>query len=147
MGRLNIDIGSDVLIYTETGEELDDLKTDNQVAPSKKLRWQLPIELPQSTFSEARNASIAIADGTTLRRWREIKGEVALTHLLDDEALQAKFAAPEYLAISGHVATYDSLRDELRTLSPQGVLLFQISIGLALQERHATLQIDELIRL
>jgi hypothetical protein len=146
MWRPHNDMRSDAFLFTETGEERNDLISDSS-SLTKKARRQLPKELSQATFMEARNASIAIADGAMLRRWQVIKGEIALTHLIEDEPLQVKFTAPEYLTLLGHATTYESLRNELQTLSPQGVLLFHISIGLALQERHATLEIDELIRL
>lgn len=109
-------------------------------------RKALPETVGQSTFHEARNASVSIADGARLRRWKEVPGETALMHVMDGEPLQVKLTAGPSLAGGWRDITYDALRGELQKLDAQSVLLFQILIGLTLEEAHVTLELDHLIR-
>lgn len=122
---------------TTTGETLPDVAAGR---PSKAL----PETVSQSTFREARNASVSIADGARRRRWREVPGEVALMHAIDGEPLQVKLSAGPLL--TGSDSTYEALRDELKRLDARSVLLFQIAVGLSLEERHFTVELDSLIR-
>ena len=98
------------------------------------------------TFREARNACVAIADGASQRRWQEIRGETALQHFMEGDPLSVKLSVGQSLAGLGHELTYDDLRQELKLLDAQSVLLFHVLIGLALQEVHVTVELDDLIR-
>ena len=97
-------------------ETKEDTKKDNTFPdnvngrPSKAL----PETVSQSTFREARNASVSIADGASLRRWQPIPGEVALMHAIEGEPLQVKLAAGTLLTNSD--STYEALCDELKKL-------------------------------
>ena len=113
----------------------------------KKALSPIPDELSQPTCQEVRNASIAIADGAMLRRWHEIPGEVALRHVIEDEPLQVKFAIGQWSIWTGSSASYEILKDELRTLNPEGTFLYLMVIGLSLRNQHVTLRLDDLIRL
>jgi hypothetical protein len=118
---------------------------EEKPAPRKK-RQQLPEVLPQQTFMEARNLFVAIADGRTLRRWQEVRGEIALRHAVEGEPIQTKLTAGPALEWWGMPVTYDGLRTALHDLGAEGVLLYNICLGLALEEQHATIELDDLIR-
>lgn len=135
--------------FTEGTTPLDiTRKLEQEIERKGKTRKseRLPQKLSQQTFREARNAAIAIADGPTGRRWEEVQGETALRHVIDGEPIQTKLMLGPSLQWWGLPTTYASLREELRRLGPQGVLLYQISIGLTLEKQHATVELDDLIR-
>ncbi len=113
----------------------------------RKVRKQFPESLSQATFHEARNFCLAIADGASQRRWSEIPGEVALRHCVEGEPLQVKLSFGKPLAGTEANANYEDLRGELERLNAESVLLFHIALGLALEETHATVELDHLIRL
>jgi hypothetical protein len=120
---------------------------NKRAGAAKKPRRPLPRELSQWTFQEVRDASIAIADGARLRRWYEIPGETALRHIIEGEPFQVKLTIGPWQAWLGDATSHEDLRRALQTFTTQGALLLQLAVGLALQERHATLEIDDLIRL
>jgi hypothetical protein len=133
------------LLEQESQQKLSDVG-GTTTTTVKRERTRLPKELWQMTFREARNACVAIADGALLRRWEEIRGETALHHVMEGEPLSVKLSAGQSLAGLGHDSTYDDLREELKALDARSVLLFHVLIGLALQEAHVTLELDDLIR-
>jgi hypothetical protein len=127
-------------------EEKDETKKDETFSEAAAERHSkaVPETVRQSTFREARNASVSIADGASLRRWQPIPGEVALMHAIDGEPLQVKLTAGPLL--TGNDITYEALREELKKLDARSVLLFQIVIGLSLEAPHFTVELDSLIR-
>lgn len=122
-------------------EELSKL----QEQPSKIRKRSLPKNLPQQTCMEIRNAAIAVADGRTLRRWEDVEGENALTHVVPGDPIRTKLTAGPTLDWWGLPATYNSLREELRRLELPAVMLLNILVGAALQHSHLSVALDELI--
>ncbi len=111
---------------------------------SKRKRALLPAKLPHYTFQEGRNSAMAIAnpDG-----WVEVTGEMALMHAKEDDPIQTKLTAGANLDWWDMPATYNNLRDELRTLGVSGVYCFYVTMGMVLQERHVTLYYDDLMKI
>lgn len=123
----------------------EELERRRHQKKSRSNYRRLPEALPQQTFMEARNAGIAFADARRLRRWQEELGEIALRHVIPGEPIHTKLTAGPALAWWGLPITYDSLRDELRSMELSGVLLLHNLIGAALQRHQVTASLDELI--
>src|SRR5205807_1579356 len=93
------------LIQQALWQKLEAL-TEQQQGVEKVPRHSLPKNLPQQTCREIRNATIAVADGPTLRRWEIVEGEAALTHTIPGETLRTKLTAGPGLDWWGLPATY-----------------------------------------
>jgi hypothetical protein len=110
---------------------------------SKRKRSLLPAKIPHYTFQEGRNSAIAIADPGG---WVEVTGEMALMHAKEGDPIQTKLTAGANLDWWDMPASYNNLRDELRTLGVNGVYCFYVAMGMVLQERHITFGLDDLMK-
>ncbi len=126
-------------------DEVERRKREKQGDPRRE-NSKLPSVVRQHTFQEVRNLGQAITDGVTLQNWKEIPGEVALGHTIEGQPIETKLTAGKDIDWFGAPITYDSLREELRKLTPEGVLLFQFALESVLLHQHATLSLDDLIR-
>jgi hypothetical protein len=126
-------------------DEVERRKREKQNEPRRE-NSKLPFIVRQHTFQEVRNLGQAITDGATLQNWKEIPGEVALGHTIEGQPIETKLTAGKDIDWFGAPVTYDSLREELRKLTPEGVLLFQFALESVLLHQHATLSLDDLIR-
>ncbi len=124
----------------------DEVNRWKQTKEQKRENSKLPSIVRQHTFQEVRNLGQAITDGATLQNWKEIPGEVALGHTIEGQPIETKLTAGKDIDWFGAPVTYDSLREELRKLTPEGVLLFQFALESVLLHQHATLSLDDLIR-
>lgn len=130
------------------GAFLERKARERRQAEAKRARRKLPDKLKQPTFYEARCLSTAVADGQTLRRWSDVRGEVALAHAVEGETVQTKLTAkPELNWWDTPTLTHDHLREHLRTLGPHGVLLLHITTAWALEDDRVTVTLDDLIKL
>jgi hypothetical protein len=134
-----------LLIRDRLRDEIERRKREKQVKP-KRENSKFPLIVRQHTFQEVRNLGQAITDGATLDNWKEIPGEVALGHTIKGQPIETKLTAGKDIDWFGAPVTYDSLREELRKLTPEGVLLFQFALESVLLHQHATLSLDDLIR-
>jgi hypothetical protein len=121
-------------------------KKQTKEKEQKRENSKFPLIVRQHTFQEVRNLGQAITDGATLQNWKEIPGEVALGHTIEGQPIETKLTAGKDIDWFGAPVTYDSLREELRKLTPEGVLLFQFALESVLLHQHATLSLDDLIR-
>jgi hypothetical protein len=127
-------------------DEVQRRRREKQTGQEKRENSKLPSIVRQHTFQEVRNLGQAITDGATLQNWKEIPGEVALGHTIEGQPIETKLTAGKDIDWFGAPVTYDSLREELRKLTPEGVLLFQFALESVLLHQHATLSLDDLIR-
>jgi hypothetical protein len=127
-------------------DEVQRRAREKQPGQEKRENSKLPLIVRQHTFQEVRNLGQAITDGATLQNWKEIPGEVALGHTIEGQPIETKLTAGKDIDWFGAPVTYDSLREELRKLTPEGVLLFQFALESVLLHQHATLSLDDLIR-
>jgi hypothetical protein len=134
-----------LLIRDRLRDEIERRKREKQGEPRRE-NSKLPSIVRQHTFQEVRNLGQAITDGATLQNWKEIPGEVALGHTIEGQPIETKLTAGKDIDWFGAPVTYDSLREELRKLTPEGVLLFQFALESVLLHQHATLSLDDLIR-
>ncbi len=124
-------------------------ETHHPVPQNRSRRGtQLPQEIPQQTFPEAKAVAIAIADGRLLRRWIPIPGEIALRHGVKGAMLETKLLGSPLLDWLGRPNTTDDLQNELRGLGLPAVLLLHVVIGGALEQHrvYVKVAIDELIK-
>lgn len=113
----------------------------------KQRRQKLPVYLPQPTFHEIRNASIALADGPTGRNWEQVLGETALRHVIPGEPLQTKLVAGVSLQWWGTPFTYDELFQGLKEAGAPAALFLEIIVSYVIQEGTFTVKIDDLIKM
>jgi hypothetical protein len=144
------DQGRTYLCAQGNGEALSvilDLRGNGTDGKPKNTRSkkQIPAEVPQQTFMEARNAAIAIADGPFGRRWEEVTGEMALRHAMPGAFIQTKLTARPVLDFSGLPTDYNGLRQELQNLELAAVLLLNVTICCVLKKPQVSIEIDELI--
>jgi hypothetical protein len=117
---------------------------------SATRRFQFQTIFPQQTSMESLCATIAIADGPTLRGWMPITGEVAMRHAVDNAPLQARITPgllPQWLAIEPDSITYENLERVLRTFNTSTLLLYHFVVDMGLAEQRVTATIDSLIKL
>jgi hypothetical protein len=124
----------------------DEVNRRKQAKEKKRESSKIPSIVRQHTFQEVRNLGQAITDGVTLLNWKEIPGEVALRHKIEGQPIETKLTAGKEIDWLEADVTYDNLKDELRKLTPEGVLLFQFALESVLHHQHATLSLDDLIR-
>lgn len=126
--------------------ENEELNEELQKALKEKRR-KLPAYLPQPTFQEIRNASIALADGPTGRNWEQVLGETALRHAIPGEPLQAKLVAGASRQWWGTPFTYDELFQGLKEAGAPAALFLEIIVSYVIQEGTFTVKIDDLIKM
>lgn len=108
----------------------------------------MPTVLPQQTFPEARHASIALADGPMLRRWKpeNVPGHAALRHTIPGDPLEVLLkAGPTLLDWWGRPADLDTLKTELREAGVPAVLLWHVVLYMALKHHELHVAIDDLV--
>jgi hypothetical protein len=108
--------------------------------------YQLPNELPQPTFIEARTVGTAISDGRDLRDWQRLDGVLAMLHAPKGSTLQTRFE-PGRVLLSwwGRPAEVQLLEAELQNLEFDAVLLFFTSLSLVIENGEVDTSIDALI--
>jgi hypothetical protein len=143
--NLTVKLAKWLVLRDALRDEVNRRKQAKEQKPKLK-RAVLPSELPHYTFREARNPSIAIANAD---EWTEVIGETALMHAKDGEPIQTKLIAGSNLDWWDAPATCDNLRDELKTLGVRGVFFFNLTLAmvLQLQERHITVELNDLTKL
>lgn len=106
-------------------------------------RYEIPPQIPQWTFQEARNTCFALAQGRVdASLWQTVPGEVSVCYRRDEDPLEVKFVPSEWFR---GITSVDHIKEVLGKTELETVLFFQILLNAVIEEGEVTVDLDSII--